>query len=40
MFDVDKSGFISAHELHEILDPITKTKTSKSDWKKIIDDID
>ena len=33
MFDVDKSGFISADELHEILGPITKVKTSKSDWK-------
>ena len=40
MFDVDQSGYISADELHEILDPITKTKTSKSDWKNIITDID
>ncbi len=40
MFDVDKSGYISADELHDILDPITKTKTSKSDWKNIINDID
>ena len=32
MFDVDRSGFISADELHQMLDPITTTKTSKSDW--------
>ena len=40
MFDLDKSGFISADELHEVLDPITKTKTQRADWKQIISDID
>jgi calcium-binding protein CML len=40
MFDVDKSGFISADELHQILEPITSAKTTKSDWEHIIKDID
>ena len=40
MFDVDNSGFISAGELHQILEPITTTKTTKSDWEHIIKDID
>jgi Ca2+-binding EF-hand superfamily protein len=40
MFDLDKSGFISADELHEVLDPITKTKTERADWRQIISDID
>lgn len=33
MFDIDKSGYITADELHQILDPLTSAKTSKSDWK-------
>jgi hypothetical protein len=40
MFDLDKSGFISAEELHEVLDPITKAKTERADWRQIISDID
>ena len=40
MFDVDKSGFITADELFEVLDPLTSAKTSKSDWQNIIKDID
>ena len=33
MFDADKSGFISAEELQQVMGPLVKSKTSKSDWK-------
>jgi calcium-dependent protein kinase len=33
MFDTDKSGYISAEELQQVMGPLVKSKTSKSDWK-------
>jgi calcium-dependent protein kinase len=40
LFDLDNSGFITAEELQEVLDPLTDTKTSRAEWKKVIMDID
>lgn len=40
MFDRDNSGFITASELKEVLDPLTDQKTSASDWKRIVNEID
>lgn len=40
LFDQDHSGFITAKELMEVIDPAADSKTSLQDWKRIIKDID
>jgi Ca2+-binding EF-hand superfamily protein len=41
LFDIDSSGFITADELRQVMNPlITGQKTSNAEWKKLISEID
>lgn len=41
LFDIDNSGFITADELRQVMNPlITGQKTTDDEWKKLIEEVD
>lgn len=40
MFDTKRAGHISAEDLHEVLDPLTDSRASRAEWKKVLMEVD